>query len=272
MPRAPRRRKPSAEPSEETRVEHGPPSRPPLGVGRLIGASFRETLAHLGRLFPIAFGWALIVAVLNRAMAGPEAIAVDPAASPLAALTPELLLAGLAQWMIGVVVSGILVLVALDALLGKRHGFGQYLAQTLRLFLPLIVLFFLYVIATAVGSLLFIVPGVYIGARYFPLVPAMLFENIAWSGLGRARDLTRGYRWPLAGLILLSLILVAAIAGSVFVLQTALPVGGGVAFALEILLSALSTVYYTMLSAVVYLRLREINDAMTRDEIAATVD
>ena len=49
-------------------------------------------------------------------------------------------------------------------------------------------------------------------------------------------------------------------------------IGGGVAFATEVFMTALFMAYFTMLSAVVYVRLRELNDGMTVTDMAATVD
>lgn len=251
------------------------PAQPPFGAFRIVSESLRLLVGRIGTLFSYAFGPALLITGLSRwtndAMTG--SAAYDPAASPLAVFTPGLLLIFLASLVLGVAAGGFMVLVVLDTLLGTRHSVGQYLSQTLRQILPLTVLTTLYGIAMGLAAVFLLVPGLYVMARYYPLVPAILFEDAGWSGLGRARDLTRETRWPIVGLILIVAVIVAALAlGLGFAFSAISPIGGGVAFLAETILTTLYIAYSAVLTALVYLRLRERNEGMSRADVAATID
>lgn len=181
--------------------------------------------------------------------------------------------AAILQSVLGVAASGFLTLVALDVLMGRRHGIGQYVGQSLRQIMPLVVLSALYSLAAGIGLVLLILPGLYIFARYQPLVAAIVFEDAGWSGLGRARDLTKGYRWPLVGLFLLIGLALGVVGGGMgMLLMLAGPLGGGAGFAFEVLMTTLYLAYAAIYGAVIYLRLRELNEGMTLDAVSATVD
>ena len=123
------------------------------------------------------------------------------------------------------------------------------------------------------GAILIILVIVFIFACFIPLTPAILVGDAGWRSLGRAAGLTRGYRWPIFGLLFLILIL-AFIA--LFVLglgATAITTGllasgslGGfpaLAWISAILNSAASmllTGYSSTLVIVIYLRLTEIKE------------
>jgi hypothetical protein len=244
---------------------------PPLGVGELIAQSFRLLLAHFGTLFPLAFVPALVISLLGWMVTPVPPPDVDPAASPVAAIGLVPALVGLLLLVGGYFVMGFMSLAALDAVLGKRHTVGEYSAQTLRHLAPIVVLGVLLSIAMTIGAILLIVPGLYIAARYFPWVPAIVFENAGWSGLARARDLTGGYRWPLVGAVLVVVLVI--IAAILVLVPLSLALGGGV---LSVLLEAVVTgIYYafaSVLTALVYARLREIKEGLTIPQIAALID
>jgi hypothetical protein len=236
-------------------------------VFALVADSLRQFALHFGPLFAHAFAPALLATVLGRWTQAGLAPPIEPADK-----AGDLLLL-LANLILGAAIPGYMALVALDLLLGKRHRQWDYLSQTLRHLAPLVVLLALYYVSVGIGLVLLIVPGLYILARYLPLIPVVVFENVGWSGLGRARDLTRGYRWPLVGFLLILAALFAGVALSLGAVLAALApqVGGGVAFAAELLLGTLSTAYGALLTALVYLRLRALQEGASLPEIAATV-
>lgn len=62
------------------------------------------------------------------------------------------------------------------------------------------------------GSLLLIIPGIYLAVA-FSMTPAvvMLEERAGWAALRRSRDLVRGYWWKTLGLLLVSLLIPVAV-------------------------------------------------------------
>lgn len=247
---------------------------PPLGALDLVGQAFRLLFAHFGRLYPLAFVPALALALINwLVIPQPVTGGLDPAASPLAAVSAAQVVIGFLSLLATFLVTGVMSLAALDAVIGKRHTIGEYTAQALRHLLPIAVLGLLVSIATGIGMLFLLVPGFYIAARYLPWVPAVVFENAGWSGLGRARDLTQGYRWPLVGAVLLMGLLVV---GLVLLLALAPGLDGGPGGAVGVLLNAaldgLSYAIVAIFTALAYVRLREVKEGLSAAEIAATID
>lgn len=241
-------------------------TRPRLGILRLIGDSFRLFLANAGFMFPLALAPTLAAAVLQFILA-PSTIGRGATAPGLAGW-----LVVVALTLVGFVVGGMLCLVALDLRLGKRHSIGAYLGQAMRHAGPLALLGVLYGLAIGFGAVFLILPGLYLSARYLVYVPAIVFENAGWAGLGRARTLTEGHRWPLVGgVTLLGAICIALAAPAFFI-----SVASGQPEIVEILVgvvvqSAIVCVTSTF-TALVYIRLREIGDGLSTAEIAATID
>jgi hypothetical protein len=243
---------------------------PPLGIGALIAQSFRLLFANFATLFPLAFVPALLLAILGYLTDTATPPPSDPAEVPDMGLGPGALLLGLLASLIGFFVMGFMALAALDAVIGKRHTVGEYTAQTLRHFLPIVGLGIALSFALVVGLLLFIVPGLYIAARYLPWIQTVVFENAGWSGLGRARDLTEGYRWPLvAALLLFGLLVLAA---AFVIAPLAVTIGGPLAVLVEAVLTGLYYALVSIFGALIYARLREIKEGLSIPQIAALID
>ena len=69
--------------------------------------------------------------------------------------------------------------------------------------LPVLAIVILFTIAVYIGALFLIIPAIIIGCMFYVTIPARLNEG---SGIidsfGRSRDLTRGHRWGIFGLML----------------------------------------------------------------------
>ena len=239
-----------------------------LGVLTLVGRSFRLVYEGFGFLFPLGFLPSLAISLLTyAAMGGPsEPMPVDFALSPA-------FLGALAVNIVGgVLVSGVMCLAALDVALGKRHGLSEYLGQALRHLAPLILLGFLVSLAIGLGATLFLIPGLYLAARFLPWTQAALFENAGWGALGRAQELTEGHRWPLV---------LAIVVMGLATLAILLVLGPIMAMAMDSLIlaslveAAFTALAYALISAfsgLAYLRLREIKEGVTATDVAGMID
>lgn len=239
----------------------------PLRPLALVGRSFRLAWEGFGLLFPLVLTPSLALSALAYAI-GP-----DPFMAEAQAQTGLAAFASIALELVGgPAITGVACLAALDVALGKRHSMGEYVSQTLRHIGPLILLGLLLSVATTLGVAALIVPGLYIAGRFLPWTPAVVFENAGWSGLGRAQELTEGYRWPLAGAVLAMGILCAL--GFAALLPVAALAQDS--FAIAILVDAtFSTLVYLLGAAFVaaaYLRLREIREGVGLAEVAASLD
>jgi hypothetical protein len=91
---------------------------------------------------------------------------------------------------------------------GGRPSFGQCLAGGLRFALPIVVFMVVWWIALVFGLVLLIVPGLILLTMWSVAIPAMVEENTGIFGaFGRSRELTRGSRWRIFGLLIMLLVL-----------------------------------------------------------------
>ncbi|TPE50500.1 hypothetical protein [Amaricoccus solimangrovi] len=245
------------------------PSSPPFGVGRVISQTFGLLFAKFSTVFPMAFVPAVALSLVNLVA---ERLSPAPAEGELVAAPG---FAGVLLGTLGMVLSyfvvGFLCLVALDAVIGRSHSVGQYARQAARQLLPIAVLGLAISLLAGLGFLLLIVPGLYVIARFLPWVEAVVFEDAGWRGLGRAQELTEGYRWPLVGAILLmgvaTLVLVVLAGGALYAVET----NAVLSLLVESLISAFYYALVSIFTALVYARLREIKEGATVEEIAASI-
>jgi hypothetical protein len=91
---------------------------------------------------------------------------------------------------------------------GGRPSFGQCLAGGLRYAVPIVVFMVLWWIGIVVGMVFLIVPGLILLTMWSVAIPAMVEEGTGIFGaFGRSRELTRGSRWRIFGLLIMLLVL-----------------------------------------------------------------
>ncbi len=239
-------------------------SQEPFGALSLVWRSLSLLGAHFAFLFPLAAIPSVILAAVSYGLA--------PELTEGTELSAGLGVSILVEILVSFLITGVMCLASIDALLGKRHTIGEYLGQTLRHLGPIIVLGVLVSIATGLGFVLLVVPGLYILARYLPWTAAVVFENAGWSGLGRAQGLTEGYRWPL---MIACLGLGVIILGAILALSPLLAVGvtsGLLAILLEGVLSGVYNALIAIFVALAYLRLRELKEGLSIAQIAESFE
>jgi hypothetical protein len=101
---------------------------------------------------------------------------------------------------------------------GGRASFGRGLKVGMRMLLPVLSIALLLVLGVALGLLLLIVPGVILMTMWAVAVPAEVVERTGTlESFGRSRALTRGHRWSVFFLLVLSILastLIGALAGA----------------------------------------------------------
>lgn len=124
-------------------------------------------------------------------------------------------------------------------------------------------------LATGLGMLLFVVPGVILGCMLYVAVPACVIEKLGvTASMSRSGALTKGYRWQIFGLFLLVVVIAAV---GAFVLAI---VGGTgiVGQTLTFLWQVVSTAFGAVLSAVIYHDLRMAKEGIDLDTLANVFD
>jgi len=221
------------------------PGPSPLAPRLAVGEAIAATLAAL------------------RAHAGPIALAVLLAQLPLMGLVTLVGSEGsgyrLASNLTGFVQSGLVAAAVGARLRGERPGVGPLYAAVSTRFGTLMGVSFMGGLATLLGLLLLVVPGLMVAAGLYVTTPVVLAEQgLGASGaLKRSWELTRGRRWPVLGVGAVALtVLVAnlALVGLAVEVLPALPFHGLDVLAELVALPGL--VAFTAAPAVVYERLR----------------
>ncbi|MGF1552003.1 MAG: hypothetical protein ACFBWO_05795 [Paracoccaceae bacterium] len=243
-----------------------PLDRPALGVGTLIGESFRTFGARFVALTLVTFLPLVLVALGTSAVA---LLAVTTSADPglAGAVGGLFLLLGGVAMLVG---QAMIVQIAYDARLGRRSDYAAVLKRGIAKTPYIVVLGFVLGLASGAGLLLLVVPGLWIFAALSLTVPAIVVEDANWRGLGRSYALTRGYRWPLLGLIVvmyLPAIAIEIVAG--FVGAAIGEVVSGLMAEMAIsLFGAVGSALFNLALVLAYARLREIKEGISVDRIA----
>lgn len=198
---------------------------------------------------------------------------VSPGASPMAMLFP-ILGSTLISMFFGYVLQAALSYATVVDLNGKRARFGEALKIGLRYALPLLLLAILSMLGIYFGLLLLIVPGIILAVMWSVSTPAMVAEKLGvFASLGRSKQLTKGARWSIFGLLLVALVLLVVPAMLVPLFGGAMPVSPFMALTpglvVATLLSAAATMVYSALVAAIYVELRTIREGTTVDELAS---
>lgn len=248
---------------------------PSLGIGQLIQRTFALLFAG-SALWGPALAFAFLGALIDGWMAAQIPETAAPGGAEALPFTTGgaavlYLLAIVASLVLSAFCAGYLCLAAVDAVIGRRHGVAEYARQAARHLLPLVVLSMALGLLVGVGLVLFILPGIYFVGRYLPWMETVVFEDMGWRGLGRARDMTEGYRWPIAAAALL--LGVATLVPVTLAGLGAHAISDGML--MEILFNTVATAFFyasfALFTALVYVRLREIREGKGPAEIAASI-
>jgi hypothetical protein len=172
-----------------------------------IGSVFSRIFSTYGSQFGVLIGLALIiflpVAIINGLVLSGDANALGFVISGLVGL-----IAG--AWYTGVVVSA-----AEDMLDGRRdHGIGDLLSATAR-FIPLLIITgILYAIAVGIGTILLIIPGIFIYVAFGLFAPAIVAEDKGiFESFGRSWELVKGNWWRVFLILIVVFLIVAILHG-----------------------------------------------------------
>ena len=258
----------------------GQGAKAPLGVGEIISSSFSIFFGNLEKVMLLGFLGAFVGYIVNGLLLGFDVAMgvgeVDPTAG--GSFFFGIIVSNIVNLVIYGIVTGLLILVAYDAKLGRSHSLSEYMQRAIPALLPIVVLSFVTGILTAVGLVALIVGGLWVYAVFYVTAPVAVIEQGGFGSMGRSAELTKEYRWPIVGLFVLVAILTVVItfvAGAVIGLVVAvLPsvftvVVGGILFAL---ITGFGYALGGIAVALTYARLREIKDGVDVDQIASVFD
>lgn len=255
----------------------------PLGVGAIIGESFSIFFRKIVAIFIVSLVPTVIGLLISGALIGfGTALGTD---------TPDFTQPGAAvgfavSTIISIAIYGLtialLVQLAYDAKLGRPINIGGYLSNGIKNLLPVVILTIVATIAFGIGFALLIVPGLWIYAVICVTVPAIVIDRAGFGGLGRSARLTKGYRWPIVGAVILMFLIimgVGMVAGIVIGLVGAGAVGAGLGIgaivALLLVQGVINTLSYgfsSIVTALIFARLKEIKEGVSVDDLVAVFE
>jgi hypothetical protein len=186
--------------------------------------------------------------------------------------------------VLGTLSQAIVLYGAFQAMRGRPINLIESAAVGLRRFFPIVGIAISVSLLAGLASLLLVVPGVMLYLMWFVATSVCVVEQLGpFRSMGRSRELTKGHRWKIFGLILLTVIpagivglivsavAVAALGMSVFMgLSPALvaPIGQSIG----LLWSAVWKAFYVILAVVIYHDLRVAKEGVDTEQIAAVFE
>ncbi|MBP6878591.1 MAG: hypothetical protein KBC34_11255 [Phenylobacterium sp.] len=250
--------------------------------GRVVSSTFRVVGANLRELSMLAL---LLVGLPAAVMGWGQMILTGPqngvGEGGDIGLGAAVMAIGFFALLVGsVLLQASTIRVAVGTLNGDKPSAFRELSRSYGILLPLIGLGLVMMVAAFVGILLLVVPAIILGVIWIVATPTYVMERPGVFGaLGRSRNLTRGHRWPIFGLLVVYFVayfVVSAVLGGIFV---AVGMIGGDLNAATIsstisnaLVGAISGVITSAGISAIYYELRVIKEGVGAAQLAAVFD
>jgi hypothetical protein len=237
------------------------PSLRPLGIGEILDAAIKVVVRHwkplmgciVGLTAPVWILYVLVIASIDSSLLEADAqFSTDTSSSSTDVDTTAI---------VGFGLSGVLLLVTFliaftacfkvvsDAWLGSEPSIGRSLRFGLRRSPMVALLALIAGIATAIGFVACLLPGIWLSVLWCVAFPALLFERIGpFKAMGRSGSLIKGRWWASFLLVLVGYLLVTII-GSI--IQYGLLAIAAVASGESVIVSAIATVVGSTLSSAI---------------------
>jgi hypothetical protein len=153
-----------------------------LDVGATIGEAFSLYRAQAGVLMPLAFWLFLVVAIASGLTEGNFSL---------------FWVGQILGLVIGALYEGVVVVLVRDLRDGRRDSsIGDLVRTVLPILGPLVGASILYGLGVFFGSLLLIVPGLYLATVWAVVTPVIVIERLeVFEAFGRSRQLVKGNGW-----------------------------------------------------------------------------
>ncbi len=210
----------------------------PLGVGEILDGAFttmrRYPKATLGLSAAVATVSAVVMFFMQlivNDIAPPTVSETDPYAVSFNGWAFAVFVAGfLLTALFGLILTGMLTVVISEAVLGKPIDVGVVWPSVRRRIGALIGASLLIMLLVLIGTILCILPGIYLYVALSFTTPALILEGQSvTNALRRSRALVKGDWWRVFGILLLAFIIVFIISG---VITIPFAILGGVSVAL----------------------------------------
>jgi hypothetical protein len=212
---------------------------PPLFVG-ILGFAL---------LFFIGGGATMMGALMGGALGGGK----GAAAGGIAGLVLGGLVFGAVMGVLWLLSSGMVVVMARDALGGREPVLGDALTSVAKRFGPVLIASALVTVIVGIGFLFLVIPGVLAAVLLIFTLPAVLLDGLgALDGMRRSVAVVRRHVGPIVGLVVGSLLVLVGV-GIVAWIVGLVPVLGGLA---SFVIHGAAVSYLTVVGVHVYQVLR----------------
>ena len=232
-------------------------------VGRVLSRAASVFSRHFLTFFIVTLVAYSPITLLARA---PTTATTDPAQA--------LIMLGLGfvlLMVLGMLSQAVILHAAFQDMRNRPVNLAESLKVGLRRFLPLILLAFVMGVLLVLGLMLLIIPGLILYTMWFVAVAACVVERRGpWTSLRRSRELTKGHRWKIFGMLLL-LGLISLVSP---LLELVLATVGGDTLALvgNVIWTAIAAAFTSIAVAVTYHDLRVAKEGIDIEQIAAVFD
>lgn len=184
-----------------------------LGVGAILS----ETFGLFGRNFVFFFSLgalpSVVLGVINIGVERAQRDAMIGTDVYPSTLVYTSFVIGLVALIGYLLLQGIMARSAIALKTGNGTQLSQAVMSSLSGLLPITILGLAAGVMIVLGFLALIIPALYVAAMVSVFVPAIVFEKRGFGALGRSFELTRGYRWAIAGVMIVINLIGTVISG-----------------------------------------------------------
>lgn len=243
-----------------------------------MGRVVTRTFAVVGRNLATFLAVAAILLLPNIVM---DFITGTPSAMTAIRMSGALL--GITAFLVTIIstylLHAALVQATITDLNGEKPNLGNALSTAFGVAVPVIAITLVTWFGVVLGMILLVVPGLMLLCAWCVAVPVRVVEGTSiGESFGRSRALTKGYRWPIFGLLLIYMIISMLIGFGILLVS-------GVAIAqasqvhnnaVYIVLTWLIQVVMAVISAVgmsaIYYELRTVKEGVSPQQMASAFD
>lgn len=239
-----------------------------FSFGTVVGNAFTVLFRNL---IPFMFLSLVITApTLLYDIYGPEARTVDDQRIHEA-------IANLIDFICSTLLTATLVYGTVQELRGQHASLGASIGRGLTVILPAIGLSIVIGIGVAIGFVLLIVPGLILLTIWWVAVPVTVVERPGvFASLGRSAELTKGFRWPIFGIIILFVAAAFAILYLLSIILVPMVLRGSLGVISFFIITWVVLAFFSALTSVIagvgYFALRSEKEGADLDQIAAVFD